>query len=119
MSWSETKKISDVIKSNSAPSEIISKTFQASEPLDITGSGILFFYTTGTLTIIVDGVELLAQSITVPNGDHAVIPFSKSLLIQSAERAYWVTVYLYDREFIGGGYRRKLVPFFSRKAVAA
>lgn len=122
MSWSETKKISDVIKSIVTPNEIISARLEKSAPYSVQGCGIAYLSSyvlpdNGKLTV--DGIDIESKSFLITDGEYHEIRFSKSLYVINNSYRSYITVYLFNREFIGGGYRRKLVPFSIRKAVAA
>lgn len=115
MSWSEAKKLSDVIRSNIVPSEFVFESWNYGSTT-VSGNGIALYSMTGDkdssksaqTTITVDGKELESVLYLLQGNAYqaALIPFKESLQISqtgisSAQNT--LSVLLFDREFIGGG----------------
>lgn len=123
MSWSEAKKISDVVIDSTRFSEIVVKGVSGDgSSVTINGCGEALCYAYGSATIKIDN----AASITLPSvygsqDYYTWIPFNKQAVITTRATGADSIVYAFLRNniSIGGGYRRKLVPFSIRKAVAA
>lgn len=114
MSWSEIKKLSDVIKSNVVPSEFVLISWNAGTTT-VDGDGIALYSMTGdsretasTTSITVDGERLDNNLYLLASNAYqtALIPFKKSLEVTRTSAntpQSTLSVFLFDREFIGGG----------------
>lgn len=108
------KKLSDVIKSNVVPSEFVLISWNAGTTR-VAGDGIALYSMTGdsketasTTSITVDGERLDNNLYLLASNAYqtALIPFKKSLEVTCTSAntpQNTLSVFLFDREFIGGG----------------
>lgn len=107
MSWSEAKKLSDVVIDSTRFSEIVVKDVSGKgNSMTINGCGEALCYAYGSATITIDN----AASITLPSeyssqDYYTWIPFNKQAVITTHERGASSTVYAFLRNniSIGGG----------------
>lgn len=135
MSWSEIKKLSDVMIDSTRFSEVINKeaNLGTDQSITISGSGKAFVKTiigNGWIEFYVDGQYVPADVFpydSMATARFPAIDFSKSFSVVMRNVAdpnvkssgtITVVAFLRDNISIGGGYS-KLVPFNRRKAVAA
>lgn len=136
MNLVEAKKLSDVVIDSTRFSEIVNQnaTLYNEQNITINGNGkarVRTYTTNGWFTFYVDGQYVNRDVLMEYSGNNTVdrypcIDFTKSLQVQystnggsSATGVVDIVAYLHNNISIGGGYRRKLVPFSIRKAVAA